>query len=185
MAYLYLSLLPTIQASKTYIQLPVESEIQALLVVQAYGIDKLDDAYLNEYHPDLARVKDSNPYQEHISFSEFKKRLTVDVSIVPEKDKVLLSDLRTSTLVLREHYTGPVKDDSPPKFSVSVLLSPMIVYTLWYTDECHKDNEYEFEASTDEEAMTIAKTKCKGCEGLWSGISITNSNGKEIEFDPF
>lgn len=50
------------------------------------------------------------------------------------------------------------------------------IYTLLFTNECVHDME---------RARLKAATMCKGNEGLWSGIHLTNPQGEVITFDPF
>lgn len=60
----------------------------------------------------------------------------------------------------------------------------MNIYTLWHTDECGTDHEHEFEAENDANAINHASIVCAGTEGLWTGVSVTNSDGDEI-FRPY
>ena len=68
---LILSLLTSMSTSDTPVQLEMHTREQAIAVVKAYGLDRLDDAYLSCVHPNVS--DDSNPYEELISFSEFKQ----------------------------------------------------------------------------------------------------------------
>ncbi|AUV61848.1 hypothetical protein HWB52_gp33 [Pseudomonas phage Littlefix] len=65
---LTLILLPCIHASDTTIELPVSDRAQAVAVVQAYGIDRLDHAALVRYHKD---VTDGSPYEELMTLHDF------------------------------------------------------------------------------------------------------------------
>ncbi|AIZ94935.1 hypothetical protein P3P1_03 [Pseudomonas aeruginosa] len=59
------------------------------------------------------------------------------------------------------------------------------IYTLLYTNECLHSIEHEFEAVSDEVARIKATAMCRGQEGLWSGIYLTDPQGEAITFDPF
>lgn len=69
MTTLTLLLLPSIHASEDYIELPVESREQAIAVVMAYGITKLDDAYVSACH--VSDIADP-VYELVLSFSELR-----------------------------------------------------------------------------------------------------------------
>lgn len=283
MGTLYLTLLPTMQTSEKSIHIPVENEIQAVLVAQAYGIDKLDDASLVEYH---LGVFEGNPYQEHLTFADFKAKLVLpertyvvmytdkkgtdqedsleavtdeearkEADVLHAANKENWSDVGLgvydkgefetveyipgSTMVPTTVFGSPMYkidtpgDDLPSSDESKIgrgMITPimftagswpddkeyiptaeevasaledadkmnfnmrtygtidvpaMAVYTLYYTDECHIDHEDEFEAFGDTHALFIAGTKCRGCEGLWTGISLTSSNENDIDFRPF
>lgn len=71
------------------------------------------------------------------------------------------------------------------KRTVVVPVDTQLVYTLWYTNECGSDIEHEFEVPNNEAAIGYAMGYCKGNEGLWSGIYLTNCEGKDLDFSPF
>lgn len=59
------------------------------------------------------------------------------------------------------------------------------VYTLYYVNECGSDCEKEFEALSDYQAIQTATNMCKGNQDLWFFITLTDTMGDELKFDPF
>lgn len=136
-----------------------------------------------EYEPTQEEMDAALADAETMSYN-MRTYGTIDV---PKENRIVLKDLRNSSKALRE-LAPTIIDENPPKFSVSATPLPdadLKVYTLWYTDECHTDCEDEFEAPDDVMAMRIADIKCKGNEGLWTGVSLTSSDDKELDYKPF
>ena len=54
-------------------------------------------------------------------------------------------------------------------------------YILQYTNECHNDCEYAFEAANFKEAIKDAKWMSRGNEGLWFNIAVIGEDGEYYE----
>lgn len=57
----------------------------------------------------------------------------------------------------------------------------MSMYTFYWTDECGESHDVYMEAADDADAYSKALDKCRGNEGLWTGISLTTETDDEIQ----
>lgn len=71
---LTLSILFKSSCSDDYVNVPIDSIDHGVLIANAIGINNMDDASISEYHVHLIGT-DSNPNEEHCSFSDLRQRV--------------------------------------------------------------------------------------------------------------
>lgn len=215
MPNLILAISPIISTSDKSIYIPVEDKLQAINVVEAYGLDKLDSAELLEYH---FGVIDGNPYQEHMSFNEFKDAINRETYVInyikdgedeeePFEESSLASAMRRADMLhelnketwsdvsLGKYVNGdyqPITEYTPKSQMAPIdfheIRTPKYVdtYVLCYTDHAGNDQEINFEALDLAAAHKIADDKCNVAQGAWTDISLMfYSNGQQVDIPEY